>query len=114
MGLMMLCNPLVSAYGCANCADGIRVVLAAQINVVCNGTKGVFHLSDMKISCLCSACEQAPANKRIFTPTQFEQHGGCGTAKKWRISIRCGCRVDRFISGTVILAASAPAEGTAA
>lgn len=59
-----------------------------QINVLCNGTRGVFHLSDMKINCLCSTCEAAPQNKRIFTPTQFEQHGGCGTAKKWRISIR--------------------------
>jgi hypothetical protein len=48
----------------------------------------MFHLSDMKINCLCSTCEAAPQSKRIFTPTQFEQHGGCGTAKKWRISIR--------------------------
>jgi predicted small integral membrane protein len=69
-----------------NMLCGLAVRL--QISVLCNGTRGVFYLSDMKINCLCSTCEAAPQNKRIFTPTQFEQHGGCGTAKKWRISIR--------------------------
>jgi hypothetical protein len=71
--------------------SALLLLLLLQINVVCNGTRGVFNLSDMKISCLCKSCESSSASKRIFTPTQFEQHGGCGTAKKWRISIRWVC-----------------------
>lgn len=59
-----------------------------QIPVTCNGTRGIFSLPEMRINCLCESCEEVAAAKRIFTPTQFEQHGGCGTAKKWRISIR--------------------------
>jgi hypothetical protein len=56
--------------------------------VVCNDVPGVFHLAELRIVCCCHACERLPASRRLFTPTQFEQHGGCGSAKKWRISIR--------------------------
>ena len=54
-----------------------------------NGTRGIFNLPNMKVRCLCHICAASPIpDAAIFTPTQFEQHGGAGSAKKWKASLR--------------------------
>jgi hypothetical protein len=59
-----------------------------QLNVYCNNVYGIFSLPELKILCCCWHCERLSTSKRMMTPTQFEQHGGLGAAKKWRISIK--------------------------
>jgi len=59
-----------------------------QIPIICNGIKGTFLLSEMKVICSCSSCAVLPLDRRTFTPTQYEQHSGAGSAKKWKASLR--------------------------
>lgn len=59
-----------------------------QIPIICNTIKGTFLLADMRVVCSCTACAVQPVERRTFTPTQYEQHAGCGSAKKWKASIR--------------------------
>lgn len=42
----------------------------------------------MKVICSCKSCAEQPREKRTFSATQFEQHGGAGSAKKWKASLR--------------------------
>jgi hypothetical protein len=57
--------------------------------VLVNRTRGILNLPNMKVRCLCPACAANPnPEAAIFTPTQFEQHGGAGSAKKWKASLR--------------------------
>ena len=38
--------------------------------------------------CRCPDCAAQPGGSREFSCTQFEQHGGSGTAKKWKASLK--------------------------
>lgn len=60
----------------------------AQIPIICNTTKATFLLAEMKVVCSCPSCAVQPLEKRTFSPTQFEQHAGAGSAKKWKASLR--------------------------
>ncbi|CAD7696632.1 unnamed protein product [Ostreobium quekettii] len=62
--------------------------LLQEIPIVCNSTGGIFLLGLQKVICGCSACSAKPEPQREFTATQFEQHCGAGSAKKWKSSLR--------------------------
>uniref|UniRef100_A0A061SAS2 SAND domain-containing protein n=1 Tax=Tetraselmis sp. GSL018 TaxID=582737 RepID=A0A061SAS2_9CHLO len=47
------------------------------------GVEGIFHAKTMQVTCLCQSCQ----GKEIFTPSQFEAHGGLACNKRWRTSI---------------------------
>ncbi|WIA10783.1 hypothetical protein OEZ85_010952 [Tetradesmus obliquus] len=59
-----------------------------EIPIICNAIKGTFLLADMKVVCSCTQCAVLPVERRTFSPTQYEQHAGCGSAKKWKASLR--------------------------
>lgn len=66
----------------------LLVALRLQIAILCNNIKGTFLLASMKVVCHCPDCANVPKEKRVFSPTQYEQHCGAGSAKKWKASIR--------------------------
>lgn len=59
-----------------------------QIPVTCNGTHGLLMLRRQRVKCSCEECAARPEAKREFSCTQFEQHCGAGSAKKWKASLR--------------------------
>jgi len=60
-----------------------------QIPVVCSGVEGTFSLPTLRVQCHCEACSRRPsAADAQYSATQWEQHCGAGSAKKWKASIR--------------------------
>ncbi|KAF6264248.1 hypothetical protein COO60DRAFT_1698474 [Scenedesmus sp. NREL 46B-D3] len=59
-----------------------------EIPIMCNFIKGTFRLADMKVVCSCTQCAVLPVDRRTYSPTQYELHAGCGSAKKWKVSLR--------------------------
>lgn len=59
-----------------------------QIPVFCNDIHGTLLLRRGRVLCRCEECSKRPEGVREFSCTQFEQHSGSGSAKKWKASLR--------------------------
>jgi hypothetical protein len=57
-----------------------------EVPVTCNSVRGIFVFELTKVRCQCCGWTE-------YTPTQWEQHCGAGSAKKWKASIKVepGC-----------------------
>lgn len=62
--------------------------LPGEVSIICNGVRGSFVLASQRVICRCKDCGKRAPEQREFTPTQFEQHCGAGSAKKWKASLR--------------------------
>lgn len=58
------------------------------VQVTCQGVNGTMLVAEQRVMCECSGCIRLPAAQRTMTCTQFENHAGMGTAKKWKHSLR--------------------------
>ena len=73
---------------------GTRVTLVlkseslVQIPIFCNATSGILLLQRQRVLCSCKECASRPGGMQEFSCTQFEQHCGAGSAKKWKASLR--------------------------
>jgi hypothetical protein len=85
----MLCvQPPPSTHHQPSLTLPLPSVLPRQVPITCNGVAGIFHVARQRVACGCGDCASRPERERLFTPTQFEQHAGAGSAKKWKASIR--------------------------
>lgn len=62
--------------------------LPNEIPITCQGLRGVFLMSEQKVRCHCAPCAAKGPKGRLWTPTQFENHSGAGSAKKWKASLK--------------------------
>ena len=54
----------------------------------CNAIHGILLLRRQRVLCQCKECAARPEGSQEFSCTQFEQHCGAGSAKKWKASLR--------------------------
>lgn len=55
---------------------------------MCNGKRGIFVVSELRVLCVCNACRPKYPQGRDMSCTQFEAHAGMAAAKKWKASLK--------------------------